>query len=83
MITKEQARMGRCGARLTVRDLAAKTGLTANTVTRFEIGKNATMATVNLIQRALEDAGVEFLPETDTHGPGVRLKKKGGKDGAV
>jgi hypothetical protein len=31
------------------------------------------------VRRALEAAGVTFQEETDTDGPGVRLKKKTGK----
>ncbi len=28
------------------------------------------------IQKALEEAGVEFIPADDTKGPGVRLKQR-------
>jgi transcriptional regulator with XRE-family HTH domain len=84
MITDAQSRMGRAAARWTVRDLAHNAGVSAATVNRFEMGRaEPNRATLAAIQRALEAAGVEFLPDN-----GVRLKTTqvshssgGGQDG--
>jgi transcriptional regulator with XRE-family HTH domain len=67
-----QLRMARAAAGWGVRELAAKAGVTANTVTRIENGADARQSTINALQRALEAAGVEF---TNGDQPGVRLTK--------
>ena len=54
-----------------VRDLAAKAGLSTNTVARFERGEVLKDATLAAIRAALEAAGVEF---TNGDAPGVRLR---------
>jgi transcriptional regulator with XRE-family HTH domain len=69
-----QIRMARAAVGWGVRELAAKAGVTANTITRIENGADAKTSTVDAIRRALEEAGVEFIPENGG-GPGVRLKK--------
>jgi transcriptional regulator with XRE-family HTH domain len=70
MISSTQLRMARAAIRWGVRELAAKAGLTANTVTRIENGSDAKQSTMERLQRALENAGVEF---TNGEQPGVRL----------
>jgi transcriptional regulator with XRE-family HTH domain len=72
MISSAQLRMARAAIRWGVRDLAAKAGVTANTVTRIENGADAKQSTMDRLQRALEAAGVEF---TNGDHPGVRLAK--------
>jgi transcriptional regulator with XRE-family HTH domain len=57
-----------------VRDLAAKSGVTANTVTRIENGADSKQSTIDKLRRALEEAGIEFIDENGG-GPGVRLRK--------
>ncbi|MCR9088680.1 MAG: hypothetical protein NXH97_18265 [Rhodobacteraceae bacterium] len=47
------------------------------TVSRFERGEDLKPATIATIRKALEDAGVEFIPENGG-GAGVRLKHKDG-----
>jgi hypothetical protein len=44
------------------------------TISRLEAGEELKERTVDAIQRALEAAGVEFIPENGG-GAGVRLKK--------
>jgi transcriptional regulator with XRE-family HTH domain len=46
-----------------IRDLARHSGVTANTVTRYENGGNATIDTLEKLKRALLDAGITFVPE--------------------
>ena len=55
-----------------MRELAAKAGVVANTVTRIENGADAKQSTIDALRRALEAAGIEF-PNGEQ--PGVRLTK--------
>jgi transcriptional regulator with XRE-family HTH domain len=67
-----QLRMARAAVGWGVRELAEKAGVTANTVTRIENGADSKQSTMNALQRALEEAGVEF---TNGEQPGVRVAK--------
>jgi ribosome-binding protein aMBF1 (putative translation factor) len=75
MLTREQLRMARAALNWSVRDLAAKAGVAANTVSRYENGSDAYGETLLKLQRTLETAGLIFLDENGD-GPGVRFKKK-------
>ena len=75
-ISGDQIRMARAALRWTVQDLAGKAEISKNTVTAIEGGGDYHAATLAAIQRALEAAGVVFIPENGG-GPGVRLKRKG------
>ena len=75
MINSVQVRMARAALGWGVRDLAVYAGVTANTVSRFENGADALGNTLRKIQRALEDADIEFIEENGG-GPGVRLKHR-------
>ncbi|MCF6214850.1 MAG: helix-turn-helix domain-containing protein [Emcibacter sp.] len=74
MITGMQVKLGRTALGLSVRALAAKTDLTANTINRFENGSDAKGSTIQKLQNYLEEAGIEFIPENGG-GLGVRFKK--------
>jgi transcriptional regulator with XRE-family HTH domain len=50
------------------RELAEKSGVTANTVSRILNGSNPLAETMLRLQQALEGGGVEFIPR------GVRLR---------
>ena len=67
-----QLRMARAAVGWGVRELAARAGVVANTVTRIENGADAKQSTLVALQRALEAAGVEF---TNGEQPGVRVAK--------
>ena len=67
-----QLRMARAAVGWGVRELAKRTGITANTVTRIENGADAKQSTIDRLRRVLEAAGVEFLNGDQ---PGVRLIK--------
>jgi transcriptional regulator with XRE-family HTH domain len=69
-----QLRMARAAVGWGVRELAEKAGVTANTVSRIELGADAKQSTVEAIQHALEEAGIVFIPENGG-GAGVRLRK--------
>ncbi|MDI6652110.1 helix-turn-helix transcriptional regulator [Gluconobacter japonicus] len=55
-----------------VRDLAAAANVSPNTIARLERGEPLRENTVTIIRKALEAAGVEFIPQNGG-GPGVRL----------
>ncbi|MBZ9984988.1 helix-turn-helix domain-containing protein [Mesorhizobium sp. BR-1-1-8] len=54
--------MARAALRWGVRDLAAKSGITANTVSRIENGQDAMQSTVEAMKSAFEASGVIFIP---------------------
>ena len=60
-----------------VRDLAEKTGLTANTVSRIENGSDARGSTLQAIRQAFVNNGIEFIDENGG-GAGVRLRDRSG-----
>jgi transcriptional regulator with XRE-family HTH domain len=79
MLTGAQIRAGRALVDWTGADLAKAAGVSLQTIRRMEgeVGTGrSSVANVQAIQRALEDAGVEFLEadEAAGTGPGVRLK---------
>lgn len=63
MLTPLQIRMARAALRWGVRDLAKKSRVAANTVSRIENGADALAGTLAQIQAALEKAGVVFGPD--------------------
>jgi transcriptional regulator with XRE-family HTH domain len=79
MLTGAQIRAGRALVDWTGADLAKAAGVSLQTIRRMEgeVGTGrSSVANVQAIQRALEEAGVEFLKadEAAGTGPGVRLK---------
>lgn len=73
-LSARQSKMARAATGLGVRDLAKLAGVSPDTVARFERGEELKASTIAALRSALEDAGVEFIPENGG-GPGVRLKK--------
>ena len=74
-VTSAQVRMARAALDWTVRDLAEATGLHRNTINNIEVGRYAgDPKTLELIEKILRAAGVEFIDENGG-GPGVRLRK--------
>lgn len=70
-----QCKMARAATGLGVRDLAKAAGVSPDTVARLERGEELRESTVAAIKAALENAGVEFIPENGG-GVGVRLAKR-------
>lgn len=66
--------MARAALGWNTQELAGKAGVGLNTVNRFEAGQDARVSSVEKMRRALEAAGVIFVPENG-EGPGVRLRK--------
>ena len=75
MVTSTQIRMARAAITWTVRQLAERSGVHRNTIVRIEAGEGSHGPTLAALQRAFEDAGIEFLEAADgVGGPGVRWK---------
>jgi transcriptional regulator with XRE-family HTH domain len=73
MIEGSQVRAARALLKWKVEDLAKRAEVSPNTVVRFEADKGVNLATLKVIQRALEDAGILFIPENGG-GVGVRFR---------
>lgn len=73
-ISGVQSKMARVALRLGVRELAKKSGVSPDTVSRLERGEDLKPSTITAIRSALEAAGVEFIEENGG-GAGVRLSK--------
>lgn len=73
-IAAVQSKMARAAVGWGVRDLAKEAGVSVDTVSRLERGEELQPRTLVAIQRTLEAAGVEFIPENGG-GVGVRLRK--------
>lgn len=52
--------------------------VSTNTIVRFERGELLRQSTVDHLRTTFESAGVEFIPESDGKGAGVRLAKPSG-----
>jgi len=79
MITPRQIRAGRALALLGQVELAELAGIGVATLRRIEASIDeisGTAKSVLRIQRALEHAGVVFIDEDATSGPGVRLRDR-------
>jgi transcriptional regulator with XRE-family HTH domain len=70
-----QCKMARAAVGMGVRELAAAAKVSPDTVARLERGEPLRERTVEAIRKALEEAGVEFIPENGG-GAGVRLRKR-------
>jgi transcriptional regulator with XRE-family HTH domain len=76
MITSAQSRAARGLLAWNQQDLASKAGVGVVTVHQLEAGTSQPRrATLEVIKRAFERAGVEFIDENGG-GPGVRLRKR-------
>jgi transcriptional regulator with XRE-family HTH domain len=76
VLTPAQLRAARALIGWSREDLAEASGVGVNTTKDFEINdSNPKLETVRKWKRALEQAGVTFIEESETDGPGVRLKK--------
>jgi transcriptional regulator with XRE-family HTH domain len=76
MITPEQSRAARGLLDWSQSFLAGQSNLGESTIRDFEKGRRTPSANnLAAIRRALEDAGIIFIPENG-QGPGVRLAKR-------
>jgi hypothetical protein len=83
-LTSAQIRAARALVRWSAEDLARESNLGVTTIRRAELTEGeTTMTIVNDLaaRRALEAAGVVFIDEDASLGPGVRLRKQQRKSG--
>src|SRR4051794_28748613 len=74
MMTSEQCRAARAWLNWTQQELARRAHVGLSTVKEFEKGERRTIAaTADAMQRALADAGIEFL---DEGGEAVGIRRK-------
>ena len=81
-VTPIQVKRARVAVGWGVRELADAAAVSPNTITRLERGEHLHDRTIAAIRAALEQAGVEFIPENGG-GPGVRLRKSTTADGGT
>ena len=77
MLTSDQIRAARALLHWSARELAQRAGCHITTVQRMERGHGpvgGTVQTLAKVQRALEDAGVEFTTQNGSQG--LRLNKR-------
>lgn len=61
------------------RQLAKAAKISRHTLIRIEEGGNPTIESVKKVIAVLEAKGIEFIPATETRGPGVRFIHPAGK----
>ncbi|MEB2846638.1 helix-turn-helix domain-containing protein [Rhizobiales bacterium RZME27] len=76
-----QCKMARTALGWGVIDLARAAKVSTQTIVRYERGEELRQATLSRIAGAIEDAGIEFIPENGG-GVGVRFKHPAVKDEA-
>lgn len=76
-----QCKMARTALGWGVIDLARAANVSTQTVVRYERGEELRQATLLRIAEAIENAGIEFIPENGG-GVGVRFKHPAPKDEA-
>lgn len=82
MLTAAQIRAARALLDWGQERLAQEASVSRPTIKRMEGAKGpgrSAAATVDAVRAALEASGVEFVPEDDAAGPGVRLRKVAAK----
>jgi len=68
-------RAARAALDMSTDELCQKAGISKRSLVRIEACEPVGLEVSMRVQKALEQAGVEFLPETETDGPGVRVRK--------
>lgn len=56
-------------------ELAARAGVSKRSLVRLEACEPVSLEIAFRVQKAIEQAGIEFVPETKTKGPGLIVRK--------
>jgi len=76
MVIGRQIRAARSLLRMTRASLSKASGVPEVTIKSVELeSADPRSSTIDAISRALHQAGIEFIDDTDSRGPGVRLRK--------
>ncbi|AIB11883.1 hypothetical protein ABAZ39_07695 [Azospirillum argentinense] len=70
-----QCKLARTALGWGVRDVASATGMSPNTIVRFERGERMRDRTVAELRTLFESNGLEFIDEADGKGPGLRFRQ--------
>ena len=76
MLKPVHVRLARAALKWSLADLEAKTGVSKNTLVRFEAGGGVHHSTVVKIEDVFAKAGISFIYEDETRGSGVLLSKE-------
>ena len=76
MFRPTHAKLGRAALGWSFIDLEKRTGISKNTLVRFEGGGGVNHTTVTRIEEVLIKEGLTFIYEDQTRGPGVVLSKE-------
>lgn len=68
-------RMARAALDWSLSDLAAKSQVNLNTISRYEAGREVLSGTIDKLEKVFENAGIIFIQEDDVGGPGIRMQK--------
>jgi transcriptional regulator with XRE-family HTH domain len=68
-------RMARAALGWSLSDLADKSKVNLNTISRYEAGREVLSGTIDKLEKVLESAGIAFIQEDDLGGPGIRMQK--------
>jgi transcriptional regulator with XRE-family HTH domain len=79
MISAQHLRMARAGLGWTLIDLAERSGVNPNTISRYETGREGMSAKLRKLEAALRAAGVIFGEDNDTVSVQVPLLEDGKK----
>jgi transcriptional regulator with XRE-family HTH domain len=67
--------MARAALGWSLSDLASRSKVNLNTISRYEAGREVLSGTIDKLEKVLENAGIAFIQEDDLGGPGIRLQK--------
>jgi transcriptional regulator with XRE-family HTH domain len=76
MLKPVHVRLARAALKWSLIDLEEKTGISKNTLVRFEAGGGVHHSTAVKIEEAFAKEGLNFVYEDDTRGPGIMLSKE-------
>jgi len=74
-VPSELFRAARVALDIGQRELAKRSGVGQRTILRIEQNHHVALDTRRRLQKAFEEAGVVFLPDDGTSGPGMRLRR--------
>lgn len=72
--------MARAGLRLSLKELASVSGVSANTIARIEDGKPAIVSTLEALRRCFEDRGITFPSDGSVTISVDAIASRGGED---
>ncbi|WP_019995556.1 helix-turn-helix domain-containing protein [Aureimonas ureilytica] len=68
-------------AKLSLDELAERSQVSRRSLLNLEAGNpDCLLSTLEILKQVLEEEGVIFLGETESHGPGVRVSRETGLD---